>query len=208
MLELKLENDLASQGYRLIAGVDEVGRGPLAGPVVAACVVWDFSAPFEHGELALVRDSKLLSAKQRQKLFGLIKERAAAVAIAAVNNRQIDKINILQASLLAMRTSVDKLSVQPNFVLVDGKFAIPKLSLAQSAIVDGDALIFSIAAASIIAKVSRDYLMNQYDSRYPGYGFAAHKGYGTKLHLERLKALGPSPIHRLSFQPLKNWREG
>ncbi len=201
-MELTYEHKLVNEGYRLIGGCDEVGRGPLAGPVVAACVVFDFSSPWELGELVLVNDSKQLSAKQREKLFGLIKERTVAVAIGVVNNKIIDKINILQASLLAMRRSVDNLATKPDFVLVDGKFTVPKLSLPQTAIIGGDALVFSIAAASIIAKVSRDWLMNEYEKTYPGYGLAQHKGYGTKTHLERIKALGPSPIHRLSFKPL------
>lgn len=201
-MDFSYENKLADQGYKLIGGCDEVGRGPLAGPVVAATVVFDFSESWELGELALVRDSKKLSAKQREKLFSLIKERAVAMEIGVVNNKIIDKINILQASLLAMRQSVDKLTVKPDFVLVDGKFSIPKLSVPQTAIISGDALVFSVAAASIIAKVSRDWLMDEYEKTYPGYGLGQHKGYGTKLHLERIKALGPSPIHRMSFKPI------
>lgn len=201
-MDLAYEQKLAHEGYRLIGGCDEVGRGPLAGPVVAACAVFDFSQPWELGELALVRDSKKLSAKQREKLFSLIKERAVAVEIGIVNNKIIDKINILQASLQAMARSVDKLTIKPDFVFVDGRFSIPKLSVPQTAIIHGDGLVFSIAAASIIAKVSRDWLMDEYEKTYPGYGLAKHKGYGTKLHLERLEALGPSPIHRLSFKPL------
>ena len=202
MLPLDTENSLAAQGYRFIAGCDEVGRGPLAGPVVAAAVIFDWQNPPDLSELELVKDSKLLSATHRQKLFGLIKERAVAVGLASVSNQKIDKINILQASLLAMHRAVHKLSTAPDFVLVDGKFAIPNLKQSQSAIIDGDALVFSIAAASIIAKVSRDWLMSEYDKQYPGYNFAGHKGYGTKVHLERLRALGPSPIHRLSFKPV------
>lgn len=202
MLPLDTENNLCEQGYRFIAGVDEVGRGPLAGPVVAACVVFDFSQPLDEEELSLVKDSKLLSAIQRQKLFGIIKERAAGVGLASVSSQKIDKINILQASLLAMYQSVNKATLKPDFVLVDGKFTIPKLNHPQTAIIDGDALVFCIAAASIIAKVSRDWLMTEYEKKYPGYGLAQHKGYGTKLHLERLRALGPSPIHRLSFKPV------
>jgi ribonuclease HII len=203
-MDLSYENKLAGEGYRLIGGVDEVGRGPLAGPVVAACAVFDFSSPWALDELALVRDSKTLSAKQRAKLFSLIKERAIAVEIGVVSHKIIDKINILQASLLAMRHSVDKLKIKPDFVLVDGKFTIPKLTVPQTAVVNGDALIFSVAAASIIAKVSRDWLMAEYEKKYPGYGLAEHKGYGTRAHLERLAALGPSPIHRLSFKPMSH----
>lgn len=204
-MDFSYEQKLVAEGYRLIGGCDEVGRGPLAGPVVASTVVFDFSNPWAIGELALVRDSKKLSAKQREKLFSLIKERAVAVEIGVVNNKIIDKINILQASLLAMRQSVEKLSVKPDFIFVDGKFPIPKLSVPQTAIISGDALVFSVAAASIIAKVSRDWLMDEYEKKYPGYGLGKHKGYGTRAHLERLIALGPSPIHRLSFNPLKDW---
>jgi len=204
-MDFSYEQKLVTEGYRLIGGCDEVGRGPLAGPVVAATAVFDFSNPWDMGELALVRDSKKLSAKQRESLFSLIKERAVAVEIGVVNNKIIDKINILQASLLAMRQSVEKLSTKPDFIFVDGKFPIPKLSVPQTAIISGDALVFSVAAASIIAKVSRDWLMDEYEKKYPGYGLGGHKGYGTKAHLERLQALGASPIHRLSFNPLKDW---
>lgn len=204
MLISDLEKQLYSEGYRLIAGLDEAGRGPLAGPVVAACAVFDFSQPLDDDALSLVRDSKTLSAKQRIKLFSLIKNQAVAVEISVINNQVIDQINILQASLLAMRRCLKKLNNKPDFALIDGKFSVPQLEVPQTAVINGDARIFSIAAASIIAKVSRDYLMTEYDKKYPGYAFDQHKGYGTKLHLDRLKALGPSPIHRLSFAPLKN----
>jgi len=207
MLNIDTEKQLMTQGYPLVGGVDEVGRGPLAGPVVAACVVFDFSQELDLSALTAVNDSKKLTAKKRQELFGLIKKQAVAVEVALVSSQQIDKINILQASLLAMRKSINKLTPKPNFVLVDGKFSVPNLAIPQTAIIDGDAKIFSIAAASIIAKVSRDWLMTKYDQQYPGYGLAQHKGYGTKLHLERLKALGPSPIHRLSFAPLNKNHE-
>jgi ribonuclease HII len=206
-MDLSYENQLAGEGYKLIGGCDEAGRGPLAGPVVAACVVFDFSNSWALDELVLVRDSKQLSAKQRDKLFSLIKERAVAVEIGVVSHKIIDKINILQASFLAMRRSIEQLSVKPDFVLVDGQFSIPRLAVPQTAVINGDALVFSVAAASIIAKVSRDWLMAEYEKRYPGYGLGQHKGYGTKLHLERLAALGPSPIHRLSFKPLTDWGE-
>jgi len=203
MINTDRENQLLTRGFGLVGGVDEAGRGPLAGPVVAAAVVFAPEVWQEPGELAAVNDSKKLSAAMRQRLFTIIKQRAAAVAIAVVDNKIIDRINILQASLLAMRRAVAKLAAAPDFVLVDGRFAIPELNLPQAAVINGDATIFSIAAASIIAKVSRDWLMSEYDKKYPGYGLAQHKGYGTKLHLARLQALGPSPIHRLSFAPLK-----
>jgi ribonuclease HII len=170
--------------------VDEVGRGPLAGPVVAACAVFDFSTPLSDEELGLVRDSKTLSAKQRQKLFGAIKTRAVSVAIASVDSKIIDKINILQASLLAMRQSVEKLEVKPEFVLVDGKFAIPKLNISQTAVIGGDNLIFSIAAASIIAKVSRDWLMEQYEKKAPGLWFCSAQRLWNKTSFGKIESPG------------------
>ena len=216
MLELTWENKLSAEGYKLIGGVDEAGRGPLAGPVVAACVVFNFDKErkfsFPTQELiSAVNDSKKLTAKVRQELFGMIKKQAAAVSVVAINHKTIDKINILQATFLAMRRAIEKIEPKPEFILVDGKFVIPAVgnenfrSIPQSAVVDGDAQVFSIAAASIMAKVTRDWLMAEFDKKYPGYGFAQHKGYGTKQHLELLKALGPSPIHRLSFKPLSRF---
>ncbi len=201
MLDLAKEKSLFSQGYRIIAGVDEAGRGPLCGPVVAAAVALgeDFVIT---PDLEKVADSKKLSAKRREQLFAHIKEHALAVEISVVSNLVIDRINILQASFLAMKNAVAKLSMQPDFVLVDGHMKIPKFDLAQEAIIDGDAQIFAIAAASIIAKVSRDYLMTEFDKEYPQYGFAKHKGYGTKAHLEALTEYGPCPIHRASFAPV------
>ena len=203
MLDLKTEAEFFSLGYNLIGGVDEAGRGPLAGPVVAACVVIGPDFKITPGDLEFVADSKKLSAKTRERLFGIIKARALAVEIGVVDNLTIDKINILQATFLAMRRAIRKLKVQPDYVIVDGAFKIPKLDKPQTAIIGGDATVWTIAAASIIAKVSRDWLMSEIDKEYPAYEFAKHKGYGTKLHLEKIAAFGPCPLHRFSFAPLK-----
>jgi len=203
MLNLETESKFFELGYKFVGGVDEAGRGPLAGPVVAACVVIGADFRIDHEDLALVTDSKKLTAKRREKLFGVIKEKALAVEIGVVDNLIIDKINILQASFLAMRRAIKKLKVEPDYIILDGAFKIPKLEKPQTAIVKGDGSVFCVAAASIIAKVSRDYLMGEFDKKYPEYCFAKHKGYGTKLHLEKIAAHGPSPIHRFSFAPLK-----
>lgn len=203
MLDLKTENKFFDLGYKLIGGVDEAGRGPLAGPVVAACVVIGPNFKIDHEELALVADSKKLSAKRREKLFSIIKEKTLAVEIGIVDNLGIDKINILQASFLAMRRAIKKLKIEPDYILLDGGFKIPKLDKPQTAIIKGDATVFCIAAASIIAKVSRDWLMSEIDKEYPQYDFAKHKGYGTKAHFAKIQEYGPCPIHRFSFSPIK-----
>jgi len=203
MLDLKTEQKFFDLGYKFIGGVDEAGRGPLAGPVVAACVVIGPDFKIDHEELALVADSKKLSAKRREKLFGIIKEKVLAVEIGVVDNLTIDKINILQASFLAMRRAIKKLKIEPDYILTDGKFKIPKLEKSQTAIIGGDATVFCIAAASIIAKVSRDWLMTEIDKQYPQYDFIKHKGYGTKAHFAKIAELGPCPLHRFSFSPIK-----
>ncbi len=203
MLDLETEQNIFATGFNLIAGIDEAGRGPLAGPVVAACVVIGPDFKIDSDELKLVADSKKLSAKRREQLFSIIKNKVLAVEIGVVNNRVIDKINILQGTFLAMRQAVGCLKITPDYILVDGNMKVPGLKQAQSAIIDGDAKVFAIAAASIIAKVSRDWLMAEADKKYPEYEFAGHKGYGTKRHLEKIKEFGPCPIHRLSFAPFK-----
>lgn len=203
MLDLATEKKIFNLGYKLIGGVDEAGRGPLAGPVVAACVVIGSDFIIDHEDLALVADSKKLTAKRREKLFGVIKEKALAVEIGVVDNLTIDKINILQASFLAMRRAIKKLKVEPDYILVDGSFKIPKLEKSQTAIIGGDGKVFCIAAASIIAKVSRDWMMTEIDKQYPQYEFAKHKGYGTKVHFAKIAELGPCPLHRFSFSPIK-----
>lgn len=203
MLDLKTEQQYFELGHNFIGGVDEAGRGPLAGPVVAACVVIDKNFKIDSDDLALVADSKKLSAKKREKLFSIIKDKVLAVEIGVVDNLTIDKINILQASFLAMRRAIKKLKIEPDYILVDGNFKIPKLEKPQSAIIGGDAKVFCIAAASIIAKVSRDWLMSEIDKEYPDYEFSKHKGYGTKLHFAKIAELGPCPQHRFSFSPIK-----
>jgi len=203
MLDLQTEKELFELGYQLVAGVDEAGRGPLAGPVVAACVVIDSNFEIDDDDLKLVADSKKLSAKKRERLFSVIKQKTLSVEISVVSHEVIDKINILQASLLAMKKSIEACQIQPDFVLIDGNQMIPGLNKKQKTIISGDAKIFCIAAASIIAKVSRDFLMSEESDKYPNYQFAKHKGYGTKLHLELLKKYGPCPIHRHSFAPVK-----
>ncbi len=201
MLDLQTEKQLFNQGYNIIAGVDEAGRGPLAGPVVAACVAIDKNFQIDSEDLKLVNDSKKLNAKKRKMLFKIIKKKVLAAEIGVINNKAIDRVNILQASFLAMQSAINKLKIPIDFVLVDGNMKIPKITQKQQTIINGDAQVFVIAAASIIAKVSRDWLMNEADKKYPQYEFRKHKGYGTKLHMEKIQAFGPCPIHRLSFAP-------
>jgi len=207
MLDLKTEKEIFKQGYNFVAGLDEAGRGPLVGPVVAACVVIDQNFAIDSQELGLVADSKKLSPKKRELLFKIIKEKALAVEIGVVNNRTIDRVNILQASFLAMKKAINSLTIKPDYLLIDGSMKIPGVKQKQAAIINGDAKVFVIAAASIIAKVSRDWLMLKEDKKYPQYEFARHKGYGTKIHLEKIKEFGPCPLHRLSFAPFTKKKE-
>ena len=181
----------------LIAGVDEAGRGPLAGPVVAAAVILD-----ESTVIAGLGDSKTISETKRNYLAAEIKEKALAWAIAQVENEEIDELNILNASMLAMKKAVEGLKIQPDHVQVDGN-RCPSLNCSVEAIVKGDALVEVIGAASILAKVSRDALMVEMDQIYPGYGFAKHKGYPTKQHRAALLRLGVSEIHRRSYAPVQ-----
>ena len=193
---LESEERIDSRNGRWIAGTDEVGRGPLAGDVVAAAVILDPATPIPG-----LNDSKKLSDKQRQELVILIKEHALALSIGRSSVVEIDSLNILQASLLAMRRAVEALPRPPQLVYVDGNH-IPDWRFEAKAIVRGDTKIPAIAAASVLAKVTRDREMEALDSLYPGYGLAKHKGYPTKQHLEALAKLGPSPIHRKSFAPV------
>jgi len=181
---------------RFVAGVDEAGRGPLAGEVVAAAVILDPEQPIWD-----LGDSKKLSEKQREALFPVIQQQALAFSIASASVEEIDSLNILQASLLAMKRAVEGLSTLPELVYVDGN-CCPQWQFHSQAIVKGDRRIAAIAAASILAKVSRDHSIQALDSRYPGYGLAQHKGYPTKAHMDALKHLGPTPIHRKSFGPV------
>ncbi len=184
-----------------LAGVDEVGRGPLAGPVVAAAVILDPERPIEG-----LRDSKKLTERRREVLAEQIRERALAWSLGRAEVHEIDEINILQASLLAMQRAVAGLSVVPELVLVDGN-RCPQLDYPSQAVIKGDALVPAISAASIIAKVSRDREMIELDSSYPGYGLAKHKGYPSKAHLEALQALGVTPVHRRSYAPVRRLLE-
>ena len=186
------------QGARQVAGIDEVGVGPLAGPVVAAAVILP-----EVVELPGLDDSKKLSRSQRERLDSEIREQAHAVGIGEASPGEIDRINILQATLLAMQRAVAALGRVPDHLLVDAR-TIPNVSVKQTALVGGDARDGSIAAASIVAKVHRDALMRRLDQDHPGYGFSDHKGYGTAGHLAALQRLGASPIHRRSFRPVAN----
>ena len=184
-----------------LAGVDEVGRGPLAGPVVAAAVILDPDRPVEG-----LKDSKKLSERRREYLAELIRERALAWSLGRAEVHEIDRINILQASLLAMQRAVAALSLAPELVLVDGN-RCPRLDYPSRAVVRGDALVPAISAASIIAKVSRDREMVELDSRYPGYGLAKHKGYPSKVHLAALQTLGVTAVHRRSYAPVRRLLE-
>ncbi len=185
---------LKAYGFKHIAGIDEAGRGPLAGPVVAAAVILRLNeAP------AGIRDSKRLSAKKREALFDAIHSHAAGIGVGIVGPKKIDVLNIRQATLLAMKRAVDALPTVPEFCIVDGIDEIP-LSIPQSSLVGGDRRCLSVAAASIIAKVTRDRIMLDYHKKYPGYGFDRNMGYGTKQHREALIRLGPSPIHRRTFR--------
>ena len=180
-----------------MAGVDEVGRGPLAGDVVAAAVILDPDNPISG-----LDDSKKLSEKKREALFPLIQQRAIAWCVARASVAEIDQLNILQASLLAMQRAVAGLQTQPEHVLVDGN-RLPQWGYSAEAVVKGDSRVKAIAAASILAKVVRDREMVAFEQDYPGYGFAGHKGYPTKLHMQALESLGVTPIHRKSFAPVK-----
>ncbi|MGH1372826.1 MAG: ribonuclease HII [Cellvibrionaceae bacterium] len=179
------------------AGVDEVGRGPLAGDVVAAAVILDPAQPIEG-----LNDSKKLTEKKREFLFDEIREKAMSFCVARASVAEIDDINILQASLLAMTRAVEGLPIRPEHVWVDGN-KIPKWDFAAEAVVKGDSRVAAISAASILAKVTRDREMVAFDEVYPGYGFAGHKGYPTKVHMEAVDRLGVTPIHRRSFGPIK-----
>lgn len=195
--KLFTERALWGAGFALVAGVDEVGMGPLAGPVVAAAVVLPVDVSIDG-----VTDSKKVPKAKREGLAELIRASALGVGIGMVEVDEIDAINIYQAGLLAMRRAVEALPVVPNHLLIDSR-RIPECTIQQTCVDDGDATVYSIAAASIVAKVHRDRLMCDLDDRYPGYGFAAHAGYATAAHLTALRSLGPSPVHRKSFAPVR-----
>ncbi len=200
--DFALEAELAAKGVAPIAGVDEVGRGPLAGPVCAAAVILD-PAKLPQG----IADSKSLSAASREAVFGKIVENALAIGVAFVTAKEIDETNILKAALKAMAQAVDGLAIAPAFALIDGR-DLPTLRCPGRAVVKGDARSQSIAAASIIAKVARDAMMRDLARIHAEYGFSTNMGYGSAKHLETIARLGPTPFHRLSFAPLKPWTTG
>lgn len=209
------EKELANKGYQFVIGIDEVGRGPLAGPVVA-CAAVSKKYDLEEKEIDLIRDSKTLSEKQRERLFDFIQENFF-VGVGLCDHETVDRINILEASFLAMKAALSSLKSKISayggkktnylnakcIILVDGNKKIPNLSMDQRAIVEGDKIIKSISAASIIAKVTRDRMMKEMHEKYPEYGFDKHKGYGTKFHVDALLKNGPCKIHRKSFEPIK-----
>lgn len=202
--DFREEKKLLKKGIGRICGLDEVGRGPLAGPVVACAVVFDLAHPeFKKIEREIeFRDSKLHTSKKRQQIFKILTNSAALRwSVDFISEKQIDQINIVQASMLAMRKAVGKLKINPEFLLIDGRHTLENYPCSQKAVIKGDEKIASIAAASIIAKVLRDQEMEKYHQLWPQYGFDCHKGYGTGKHLAAISRHGPCPIHRLSFAP-------
>lgn len=193
---LAFEKELYKEGYEFIAGTDEAGRGPLAGPVVAAAVILPKGLIIDG-----VNDSKQLTEKKREELFDIIMDKALAVGISFVDNKKIDEINILEASRLAMMEAIKKLKIKPDYVLSDAMKM--NIDIPVKPIIKGDALSINIASASIIAKVTRDRFMDEMDLKYPNYGFKRHKGYPTKDHIEAIKKYGITDIHRLTFKPIK-----
>lgn len=189
----EFEYEKQKLGYNLICGVDEAGRGPLAGPVFAAAVILPLDC-----EIDGINDSKKLSEKKREQLFDEIIEHAVAYSIQSCDNKVIDEINILQATMLAMKNAVENLSITPDIVYVDGN-RLPDINVSAEYVIKGDAKSANIAAASILAKVSRDRFMNEMNAKYPEYCFSKHKGYPTKLHYEKIREFGISDIHRLTF---------
>ena len=194
MPDYNIEKEYINQGFNYIVGVDEAGRGPLAGPVCAAAVILPLDCEIEG-----LNDSKKLSEKKREALFDVVKEKALSYDIQLIDNNVIDEINILNATMLCMKNAVNSLKIKPDFALIDGNKVPEGLCCNAAAVVKGDAKSMSIAAASILAKVTRDRLMLDLSEEYPEYEFPRHKGYGTKLHCEKLLEFGPSPIHRKTF---------
>ena len=190
---LAYEQALWDKGVQFVAGIDEAGRGPLAGPVVAAAVVFPMDIAIPG-----IKDSKVLSASRRERLYDSILQQALEVTTGIVHEKEIDHINILQVTYLAMRKAIGSLKIRPGHLLIDGR-PMPENFYPQTAIVQGDKKCYSVAAASIIAKVTRDRMMVEYDEMFPRYGFAQHKGYGTKAHFEAIRKHGPCEIHRKSF---------
>lgn len=203
------ENKLINSGFSRICGIDEAGRGPLAGPVVAAAVLINAELFKDLSGFKGINDSKKLSAKRREKWYEILTERKNIKwGIGIISEKIIDEVNILEATKLAMAEALKKMirqsAEQPDFILIDGNFILENIDLNQKAVIGGDAKVVSIAAASIIAKVTRDRMMQKFHENYPEYGFDMHKGYGTRLHCEMIKKYGPCAIHRRSFEPIKS----
>lgn len=198
MPDFSYENEKREQGYKFVCGIDEAGRGPLAGPVCAAAVILPPDLDFEG-----VNDSKKLSEKKREKLYDEITEKAVSWSVAFASVNEIEKYNILGATYLAMERAVESLKIPADFALIDGNRTPPSLKIPSLTVIKGDSKSLSIAAASIIAKVTRDRLLLEYDAIYPQYKFSQHKGYGTKVHIEAIREFGPCDIHRPSF--IKNF---
>jgi ribonuclease HII len=196
-VKFSYENRLWKKGVQYVAGVDEVGRGPLAGPIVAAAVILSRASKIRG-----LADSKLLTPRKREELCRRIRKEALGIGIGIVGHRRIDRINIGRANLLAMKRAVERLRIAPDFILIDGARNRIDLPVAQKGICGGDRKCASIAAASIVAKVTRDRIMRRYHGRYPEYRFDLHKGYGTRVHLQKLQEFGPCLIHRRSFRPV------
>ena len=195
LINLKqIEKSFHEKGIKYIAGIDEAGRGPLAGPVVVASVIMPEDSMIEG-----VNDSKKVSEKKREKLYDLILEEAVSYGIGIIYQDEIDKINILQATKKGLTEAVEQMDIKPDLIMVDALTGIDTLGIPYHSIIKGDAKCYSISAASIIAKVTRDRIMREWDKVYPEYGFASHKGYGTAKHISALKEYGPCPIHRRSF---------
>lgn len=192
------ENDLRNKGYKYICGIDEAGRGPLAGPVVVASVIMPANSIIEG-----INDSKKVSEKKREKLYDLILEEAISYGVGIIGQDEIDEINILNATKKGLTMSLQELTQKPDLIIVDALTHIDTLGIPYESIIKGDAKCYSISAASIIAKVTRDRIMREWDKVYPQYGFAQHKGYGTSAHINAIKEFGPCPLHRRSF--IKNF---
>lgn len=193
MPDYSIEKEIKAEGYKLICGVDEAGRGPLAGPVCAAAVILS-----DDTEIEGLNDSKKLTERKREQLFDVIREKAVAYSVAYASVEEIEELNILGATFLAMQRAIEGLSVPADFAIIDGN-RLPKLKIAAKPVIKGDMHSMSVAAASVLAKVTRDRLLLEYDKEYPEYKFSAHKGYGTKAHYEAIKEHGITPIHRKSF---------
>lgn len=196
------EATLLAQGYSMVAGLDEVGRGPLAGPVVAGVAV--LPPNLSGSWVGMVRDSKQMTPAQREHVLPYLRESALALEVGISSSQEIDDLGIVGATRLAMKRALDGLALTPQFLLLDA-FPLPGVAIPQKPIVHGDALCLSIAAASVVAKVTRDRIMEEQDALFPSYGFARHKGYATREHLRNLRDHGPCPIHRRSFAPVRDW---